>query len=335
MSAERKAKILIGSSSEGLEVARAFKAALEPEMRASLWCDDFFTAGEYTLETLEARSRSFDGALVVGTSDDQLISRGMNYSAMRDNLLLEFGMFVAMFGRRRALLAIEGLGETKVASDLFGLTCIGFSRTEQVDEGIASAVVQIKRVVNGFALGTVDSQVALRLEQVLRAFIGDLQQALGSPTQIGFHVWVVDERLEPPKLVRVARSRTSPKAPLGKEFAEGEGVTGECWRTAAAVYVDFNEEPYRSVAEGSWAEFGAGVRKGMSFDLLGSSRERYRAIGATPVISELATGNRVLGCLSYNVGPNVDALTLNADLHEIEKVLDRVAEVVRIVLNSG
>ena len=334
MISERVPKILVGSSTEGLDIARAFKAALEPGVEVTLWADDFFTPGEYTLETLESRSRVFDGGLIVGTLDDKVLSRGTEFESIRDNLLLEFGIFVAVFGRRKAILAMEGLGSSKMPSDLFGLTCVGFDRSKPAAGGVAAAALQIQRVVGTFAVEVLEQHISDSLQQVLRTFIGDLQEALGSPPQIGFHVWVVDERLDPPRLIRVARSRTTPKAMLGTEFAFGEGITGECWRTASSVYVDFSEEPYRSIKEGDWDEFGLGVRKGMSYGLLDKSRSRYRAVGAAPLISDISSGSRFLGCLSYNIGQNVPGLDKETRFLDVEKVLDRACEVVRIILES-
>lgn len=329
---ERKPRILVGSSSEGLPIAKALRDALAAEIELHLWNDSFFTAGEYAVESLDERSRIFDGALVVGTADDRVISRGSEVEAIRDNLLFEFGMFVAIFGRRRAILALEGLGQVKTPSDLFGLTCVGFTKTAQLGDGLSDAIIEIRRVVGGYSLGAVDSEVAQSIEEVLRTFLGDLQSALSNHPNVGFHAWVVDEKLSPPLLVRIARSRTSPKAQLGVVFAEGEGLVGECWRTASPVYVDFSEEPYRSSTEETWNSFGAGVRKGMSFELLRASRERYRVVGVSPLISTLSTGTRFLGCISYNVGPNADAFAVTPDVVAVDSVLDRVAEVIRIVL---
>lgn len=329
---ERKPRILVGSSSEGLPIAKALRDALAAEVELHLWNDSFFTAGEYVVESLEERSRVFDGALVVGTADDRVVSRGTEFEAIRDNLLFEFGMFVAIFGRRRAILALEGLGQVKMPSDLFGLTCVGFTKTAPAADGLSGAVTEIRRVVGGYSLGAVDPDVAQSIEEILRTFLGDLQGALSNHPNVGFHAWVIDERSSPPLLVRVARSRTSPKAQLGVAFAEGEGLVGECWHTASPIYVDFSEEPYRSATEATWSEYGAGVRKGMSFELLRASRERYRVIGVSPLISTLSSGTRFLGCISYNVGPNADAFAVTPDVVAVERVLDRVAEVIRIVL---
>lgn len=333
-STDRKPRIFIASSSEGLPTARAVKDLLEPDVDAQLWDDGIFLPGEFTLESLEARIKFFDGAVVVGTADDRLSFRGKEVASIRDNLLLEFGMFVATLGRRRSILALEGIRSTKVPSDLYGLTCVGFERTDPVSDGLGEAITEIRRVVATLPLEVVEPELAVRLEAVLRAFLGDLQEAIGATPQLGFHGWVVDPRLHPPRLVRVARSRTSPKARLGKDFAEGEGIVGECWRTMMPLHLDFDEEPYKSATQSTWDDFGPSVRKGMSFELLQTSRERYRAVGATPLISEVPSGNRFLGCLSYNVGPNISAVTFRPRLPDVEMVLDRAAEVFRIVLES-
>ncbi len=334
MASDRAPRILMGSSSEGLEIARRLAELLSPDVEAQLWNEDFFPAGEFTLETLVEHSRSFDGALVVGTADDTVLSRGESLASVRDNLLVEFGLFVATFGRRRALLALEDLGEIRVPSDLFGLTCIGFSRTDPLDEGLGPAVEAIKRSALALPQELVPSEVAGRLEAVLRAFIGELQAAMGVSAGIGLHVWVVDERVDPPLLVRVARTRTAPKSPVWKEFEMGTGIVGECWRTSAAIQVDFDEEPYRSIDESSWKDFGQGARKGMDFEILRHSRERYRLVGAAPMTSNLANGLRFVGCLSYNVSPTAELLDLPTRSLAIEGVLERTTEVARIVIEG-
>lgn len=315
-------------------MAEALKAMLAPEVELHLWNDGIFTPGEYTLDALVEQARHFDGGLILGTADDRVFSREKELDSIRDNLLLEFGLFVATFGRRKAILALEGLGATKMPTDLLGLTCVGFEKTEPVADGIAAAGTEIKRAAQGFSLDVIDPEVSRGLEDVLRAFLSDLQEAIGAAVPLGFHVWVVDERTTPPVLVRVARTRTSPKAQLAKEFQQGEGIVGECWRTVTAVRVDFSEEPYKSIKETEWKEFGPGVRRGMRFELLETSRDRYWLTGATPVMSSIATGTRFLGCLSYNVAPVVPAAPSSPDYQAVEKVLDRAVEVVRIVLES-
>jgi hypothetical protein len=221
----------------------------------------------------------------------------------------------------------------KLPSDLLGLTCVGFEKTDPIDGGLAKAATDIKRAVAAFPSTPVEPVVMEGLTEVLRVFLPEVQAALGA-AHVGFHCWVVDPRFEPPRLVRVARARTSQKNRLDRVYAEGEGVIGEVWRTASSAKVDFRQNPYATATADEWRAFGSTVQLGMSHELLTESRERHRAIGATPIKSDLRSGSRVLGCLSYNVGPNIDTVGYAPRDAEVEFILDKVAELVRIILQS-
>jgi len=296
-----------------------------------MWNEEgFFIPGEYTLESLQERARGFDGALIVATPDDRVVSRGDDRSAMRDNLLIEFGLFVALFGRRRALLAMQSDGGTKVPSDLYGLTFLRFEGTETAS--IAAAAEQAADIFIGLPDSPVDETVARDLDGILGVYLYDLATALGRAESVGVHVWLVDERATPPRLVRVARSRTTPKAHKDARFSEGEGIVGECWRIGSSLFVDFTERPYSDAESAAWEEFGPSVRRGMSFGQLAESRRRFRLIGAAPIVSRNTSGSRFLGCISYNVGHGVLEAKDPVNMPELEKILDRAVEVVRVIL---
>lgn len=333
LTTDRVPKLFVGCSSEGMVIAKRLVDLLAPEVEAQLWTEGFFGAGEFTLESLEERTQSYDGGLIVGTSDDRVVSRGEEFDCIRDNLLIEYGMFVAAFGHRRALLALERVEGMKLPSDLLGLTCVAFEKTDSIDRGLERAVTDIKRAVAAFPSTPVDPVVMEGLSEVLQVFLYELQAALGA-RDVGFHCWVVDPRFVPARLVRVARARTSQRNRLDRVYAEGEGVIGEVWRTASSAKVDFRQNPYATATPDQWAVFGPPVRLGMSHQLLTESRERYRAIGATPIKSDLRSGSGVLGCLSYNVGPNIDNVGYAPCDAQVEFILDKVAELVRIILQS-
>lgn len=332
---DRVPRVFLASSSEGLPTAEALKALLEPAMSVQLWNDGFFSAGQFTLEALEAKGRSFDAAIVLGTADDRVTSRSEESDALRDNLLLEFGFFVALLGRRRALLALEHTGSVKVPSDLFGLTCVSFTKAEPAEDGLKEAADEIKTLVAHVSAETVSRQTADALEAILRTFMSDLQDSVGAPS-MGFHVWVVDHRLDPPRLVRVARSRTMPKAQDDRSYAEGEGVVGECWRTGVPAYVDFTQEPYKSVTRATWEAYGPDARLGMSFEMLDQSRVRHLAVGASPIRSSIGSHSDFLGCLSFNANRGLrEPSELNRVRARTEEVLDRASELCRIVLEPS
>jgi hypothetical protein len=114
-------KIFIGSSQEGLEIARTVFSRFEGKLLPTLWDQDLFLPGSYVLETLERELRKFQFAVLVATGDDQLIKRGTASAAIRDNLLVEFGLFAGALGRRRVFLMCPDDSKITIPSDLIGL----------------------------------------------------------------------------------------------------------------------------------------------------------------------------------------------------------------------
>jgi predicted nucleotide-binding protein len=104
-----KPNVFIGSSSEGLPIAEAVFRLLSREANAKLWTHQLFLPGQYPLEVLEAELRANDFAVLVASPDDEIVKRGISESAMRDNLLLEFGLFSGVLGRKRTFFFVLAL----------------------------------------------------------------------------------------------------------------------------------------------------------------------------------------------------------------------------------
>lgn len=329
----RTPRVLVGSSSEGLPYARALQVLVAPDVETSLWNNELFVPGEYPVESLETAGRKFDGSVIVATADDRVISRGTEASAPRDNLLFEFGMFVACFGRKRALLMVESLSTTKLPSDVSGLTVIPFMKTDPPPEGLTSAADSLKtRAIAWRDRAPVEPEVVERLNRVLRLSLSDVHDRSGFASDIGLHVFLVDSRTDPAQLVRVSRARSNPKPPrTWPPFQKGSGVVGWCWETASSVFANLTAPPLSTVSAGEFSQLTDAQRMGMNFELLESSRQRYKCVGAVP-ITTIVSGGEFLGCVSYNLGVasqgEVEVLRANA----VERVLDSCAEMVAIII---
>jgi hypothetical protein len=332
MATSRPPRILIASSSEGLPYAEALQMLLSPQVETSVWNQGMLVPGEYVLESLESRAAEFDGAVVVATADDKVISRGAEHAVPRDNLLLEFGMFVAVFGRRRALLLVESIGATKLPSDVLGLTVLPFSRTVPTEVGIAPSASRLKVLAASWRDRPYDPQVVGRLDRVLRLSLSEIQDRSGLTSDLGIHVFLVDARVDPPQLVRVSRARSSPKSarPWGP-FKEATGVVGMCWQTRASVFVDLTSPPMQSATESEWTTLEVAERYGMSFETLRISRDRYKCIGAVP-ITTISGGGEFLGCVSYNLGVGSTGSPSQLRTPAVDRVLDTCTEIVAIVI---
>jgi CAP12/Pycsar effector protein, TIR domain len=116
-----KPNIFIGSSSEGLPIAEAVSRFLSRDARPRLWKHQLFLPGRYPFEVLEAQLKVSDFAVLVASPDDELVKRGIPQSAMRDNLLLEFGLFSGSLGRRRTFFLCPNTPEISLPSDVLGI----------------------------------------------------------------------------------------------------------------------------------------------------------------------------------------------------------------------
>lgn len=118
--------IFVGSSTEGLNYAKALQQNLDHAMQAVLWSQGVFGLSGGTLEDLVEKLQTVDFAALVVTPDDLIESRGESQSAPRDNVLLELGMCIGALGRERSFLVYDRSSNIKLPSDLAGITSATF-----------------------------------------------------------------------------------------------------------------------------------------------------------------------------------------------------------------
>jgi hypoxanthine phosphoribosyltransferase len=118
--------LFIGSSTEAEEYLDWIALRIEDAGHKALrWnaIDDFlFRPGQYTLTSLLDISKKVDAALLIFSSDDRTWFRGDQLMYPRDNVILEYGIFVSRLGLNKA--AICRVGGSKIPSDLSGLQII-------------------------------------------------------------------------------------------------------------------------------------------------------------------------------------------------------------------
>src|SRR5262249_21137713 len=117
-----KPTIFIGSSTEGLEFARAIRSLLADVAEITLWNEGFFRPGNTFIDTLLNALPRFDFAALVLTADDLIRSRETESMGPRDNVLFELGLFMGRVGRPRTFLVHESGPHVKIPTDLAGVT---------------------------------------------------------------------------------------------------------------------------------------------------------------------------------------------------------------------
>lgn len=122
-----KLTVFVGSSTEGLDFARAVRSRLESVAEVTLWEDDFFPPGNTVIQSLMDSLSRFDFAVLVLTPDDKVESRGSETFGPRDNVVFELGLFMGHLGKERTFLLYQAGANVKLPSDLAGLTVVRYN----------------------------------------------------------------------------------------------------------------------------------------------------------------------------------------------------------------
>lgn len=114
--------MFIGSSAEGLSIAKALQINLQYEIDSTLWSQGVFGLGGTTLESLLTQAARADFATFVLSPDDVARIRRDELKAARDNVILELGLFAGALGARRVFFVVPSDKDFRVPTDLHGIT---------------------------------------------------------------------------------------------------------------------------------------------------------------------------------------------------------------------
>lgn len=145
----------IGSSSEGLEIARKLQELLRDDLDSVVWDQGTtFGLGDATLESLEQAVLQYDFGLFVFTPDDELHTRGQVKNVARDNVIFELGLFAGKLTRHRALV-VHPRGEAiALPSDLKGITTATYdANVQNLAAALGPACQPIREAVKRYLQG--------------------------------------------------------------------------------------------------------------------------------------------------------------------------------------
>jgi predicted nucleotide-binding protein len=161
-----RARVFIGSSSSGKEVARAIQVQLSDVADAEVWDEGVFGLSMGTLESLVQALDTFDFAVLVLTPADLLVSAGEQKNAPRDNVLLELGLFMGRLGRSRTFAVCQRDSNLKLPSDLAGVSLAPFlaqNDSERLVAALGPACFKIRNAIRSEQKRAAVQQLAANL----------------------------------------------------------------------------------------------------------------------------------------------------------------------------
>jgi len=129
LSSMTKLKIFVGSSKEQKDVAQSCAAFIESAGHTALcwWESEVIPPGQPLFPVLRQIARQVDGAVFVFGEDDKVWFDGQLRGQPRDNVLIEYGLFVGSSpDKSDGHVIFCRTGEAKTASDLDGITSIPY-----------------------------------------------------------------------------------------------------------------------------------------------------------------------------------------------------------------
>ena len=147
--ARDRPRVFIGSSTAQLPVAKALHTLLGEFCEPNLW-PYTFDASLTAIEALEKQLMANEFAVMVLGPDDRVESRSTESWAPRDNLVLEFGMFMGKLGRDRSFLLQPEDTPLKLPSDLNGVTVLRYRNREDKDykQALTGPVDQLRDLIS-------------------------------------------------------------------------------------------------------------------------------------------------------------------------------------------
>lgn len=146
---DRKPKVFIGSSSEGLSIAEAIHMGLDYVAECTIWNQGVFTPSQTAIESIVDAPIAYDFAIIVLTPDDFIDKRGHQGVAPRDNMIFELGLFTGALGRARTFMVYCRDSNIVLPSDLAGITSVTYaSRSDgNLEAAVGPVCSRIKKAM--------------------------------------------------------------------------------------------------------------------------------------------------------------------------------------------
>jgi hypothetical protein len=145
--------LFIGSSSEGLAVARALQAEVYEVCEAQIWSQGVFEPTGTTIGSLLEAAQDADFAAFILTPDDSIETRDAKISAARDNVVFELGLFLGALGPQRVFIVSPHSADLRLPSDLAGVTRLNYkSNRKLLQAALGPAATVIREMITSKGL---------------------------------------------------------------------------------------------------------------------------------------------------------------------------------------
>ena len=140
MSTVLKARMLIASSAEHLNLAYAAQENLDRDVEATIWSQGVFVLSRPAISSLVEKLKNCEFGLFILSPDDITNIRNVQKQTVRDNVIFELGLSIGHLGVERCFMLIpRDVENLHIPSDVFGLVPATFE-ANRTDNNLAAAL---------------------------------------------------------------------------------------------------------------------------------------------------------------------------------------------------
>lgn len=141
--------VFVGSSAEGLDIARAVQVQLDHDCQVEVWTDGLFTPGKTVFGALIHAISRFDFAVLVVTPEDVTLTRDSQRNTARDNVVFELGLFLGALGPDRVFMLRDRAKPIDLPSDLVGVIAADYQPhdTGNIEAAVGAPCTRIRQQI--------------------------------------------------------------------------------------------------------------------------------------------------------------------------------------------
>ena len=166
-----KPRVFVGSSIKGLDIARHARAALTHDANVELWEDALFKSTNVPVENLLRLVQEYDFALFILHPEDKATVREEEEVTVRDNVILELGLFLGKLGRSRVFfIAPHQTGRSHrdrlyLPTDLSGITPPEYdANAPNPRSSVANSLDEFRRALKAYSADNASSGILIDTE---------------------------------------------------------------------------------------------------------------------------------------------------------------------------
>lgn len=320
-----KPKIFVASSREALRIALAVQQNLEDVADVTVWDQDAFQLGENHIDGLSRILSMSNFGVFVFAPDDVTEMRREKKNTVRDNVILELGMFLGRLGKKKSFIIKPKNEDLHIPADLWGVVMGQYDRAkaqEQTKSALAPVCAQIADILKRFKSGQ-----SKRLNKLVKEALETVCRAMSVPVdpfQVGLRAFIF--RREENELV--CQHYWDPRPSDEKIDITRFQIDKETASKVVVVRCFLDNQIAQTVATPSRAEVKPIPKKFKG--LKGKIKPSLRYVLATPLRKE---DGSIWGVIDFDTSTPKGERLLQTDV--AQDVMVRLAKHIRSVLRIG